>query len=54
MAKDLIYHLKACKNSTPRPTVKFYNVKSKIFSKTPPKGSKLPDDHDKDDEGFMI
>ena len=50
MFKDLIYHLKARKNSTPRPTVKFYDVKSKIFSKTPPKGSKFPDD-DEDDEG---
>ena len=39
---------KARKNSTPRPTVKFYDVKSKIFSKTSLKGSKLPDD-DEDD-----
>ena len=50
MAKDPIYHFKARKHSTPRPTVKFYDVKSKIFSKTLPKGSKLPDD-DEDDAG---
>jgi hypothetical protein len=38
------------KNSAPRPTVKFYDVKSKIFSKTAKKGSSedLPDD-DEDD-----
>jgi hypothetical protein len=39
---------KARKNSTPRPTVKFYDIKSKIFSKTPPVESGLPDD-DEDD-----
>jgi hypothetical protein len=48
MAKYLTYYSKARKNSTPRPTVKFYDVKSKIFSKCLPKDSKLPDD-DEDD-----
>ena len=41
---------KPSNNSAPRPTVKFYNVKRKIFSKTAKKASSedLPDD-DEDD-----
>ena len=51
---DLTEHLnfKPRKNSTPRPAVKFYDVKSKIFSKSgnlkKDRDSELPDD-DEDD-----
>ena len=42
--------LKPRKNSAPRPTVKFYDVKSKIFSKSAKNTSseELPDDDDDD------